>query len=177
MRSAVPGRALARSPGHKWSGYSGNYSFLRSIQSTIVTLCGIPAFHSGVVAAFSGSPSSFTSLGFAPRPSVGGLRSRGRTVAPCSLHAGVQRHGFASFGRVKRQAVGPQVSCSGGCKAPRSVSGTPRVQRRTGASVTRRHSFLTGFRLIGPGAAGAAFCQHDAGASLRAAAVTTCRWR
>lgn len=79
--------------------------------------------------------------------------------------------------RVKRQAGKPQVSCSGGCKAPRSVSGTPRVRRRTAPSVTRRHSILTGPGLASGAASGAVFRHHDAGASLRAAAVTTCRWR
>lgn len=50
--------------------------------------------------------------------------------------------------------AGAQVSCSGGCQSPRSVSGTPRVRRRTPPSVTRRHFFLTGEGARNPGCCG-----------------------
>ena len=100
--------------------------------------------------------------------------ARGRRAASCCL--------AASWFRLLWRGKNSARDCAGVMfgrvsRPPRSVSGLPRSQRQTIPSVTRRHSILTGPGLVRGGASGAVFRHHDAGASLRAAAVTTCRWR
>ena len=98
-------------------------------------------------------------------------------VAPCSLMLVFSVMGSPPSGGLNVRRASRRCHVRAGVTPPRSVSGLPRSQRQTIPSVTRRHSILTVPGLVGGGAAGAVFRHHDAGASLRAAAVTTCRWR